>query len=178
MRKQNKSNIIGIKQVASPPIIFRITCLLLLLTTFANLSAQVAVSASGGKASGSGGSESFTVGQVVYTTVAGTGGSQSQGIQLPYEIFEITGVEEKDGIILYVSAYPNPTSGILVLKVEDYQTRTLQCKLLDLDGKVLETITLAGAETRINLSNYASATYFLHLTDKGAHLKTFKIIKN
>jgi hypothetical protein len=42
--------------------------------------AQNAIPASGGNATGSGGSVSYTFGQVVYTTKSGTGGSVAQGV--------------------------------------------------------------------------------------------------
>ena len=50
------------------------------------LSAQENTVASGGKATGSGGTVSYSVGQVVYTTNAGTNGSLSQGVQQPYVV--------------------------------------------------------------------------------------------
>jgi hypothetical protein len=39
----------------------------------------------GGEATGSGGSVSYSVGQVVYTTNTGINGSVAQGVQQPYE---------------------------------------------------------------------------------------------
>ena len=47
----------------------------LLFLGLSNLQAQEAVPASGGEAGGSGGSVSYTVGQVVYTTKTGTNGN-------------------------------------------------------------------------------------------------------
>ncbi len=48
------------------------------------LHAQEATLASGGNATGSGGSVSYSVGQVVYTTNIGTTGSVAQGVQQAY----------------------------------------------------------------------------------------------
>ncbi|RLD56213.1 MAG: T9SS C-terminal target domain-containing protein, partial [Bacteroidetes bacterium] len=77
----------------------------LLFLGLSNLQAQEVIPATGGEASGSGGSASYTVGQVVYTTNTGTNGnSVSQGVQQPYEISVVTGIAEAKDINLEVSA--------------------------------------------------------------------------
>jgi hypothetical protein len=50
------------------------------------LAMQNTIPAAGGNAKGSGGSASFTVGQIFYTKLSGTNGTVIQGIQQPYEI--------------------------------------------------------------------------------------------
>jgi hypothetical protein len=68
---------------------------LILLSTLtfslSTIHAQEAIPAGGGNASGSGGSASYSVGQVVYTTNTGTNGSAAQGVQQPYEISVVSG---------------------------------------------------------------------------------------
>ena len=56
------------------------TTLLLLFSTI-QLHAQETVPATGGDATGSGGTSSYTVGQVVCTTNTGSNGSVAQGVQ-------------------------------------------------------------------------------------------------
>jgi hypothetical protein len=68
--------------------------------------AQSTIPATGGNAAGNGGSVSYTVGQIVYTTVSGTNGSVAQGVQQPYEISVVTGIENKE-INLSCSIYSN-----------------------------------------------------------------------
>ena len=89
------------------------------------LQAQESVNATGSNASGSGGSASYSVGQVVYTTNTGTNGSMAQGVQQPYEILVATGLEEAKSINLTVSAYPNPTTDYLTLEVKDFELSNL-----------------------------------------------------
>jgi hypothetical protein len=74
------------------------------------LHAQESVNTAGGNASGSGGSVSYSVGQIVYTTNTGDNGTVAQGVQQAYEISAVTGIEEANNISLIVSAYPNPTT--------------------------------------------------------------------
>jgi hypothetical protein len=86
---------------------------------------QETVTISGGNASGSGGTVSYTVGQVSYTTNTSTTGTVTQGMQQPYEILVVTGLEEADGISLEFSVYPKPVSDFLMLKVESYRLDNL-----------------------------------------------------
>ena len=61
---------------------------------FNQVYAQQATTASGGDASGSGGSVAHSVGQTVYTTNTGSNGSVAQGVEQPYEISITTGLAE------------------------------------------------------------------------------------
>ncbi|MFM2191538.1 MAG: hypothetical protein RLZZ118_495, partial [Bacteroidota bacterium] len=54
---------------------------LLLLGFVLTAQAQQATTATGGDATGSGGSAAYSVGQIVYTTHTGTTGSVAQGVQ-------------------------------------------------------------------------------------------------
>jgi len=145
------------------------------------LFAQEAIPVSGGDASGSGGSASFTVGQIVYTTNTGTTGSVAQGVQQAYEIFVITGNQEIKGINLTCSVYPNPATDFLKLNVKDFNREDLSYMLYDLKGKVLETNAVRNIETTINMGTLVAGTYFLklvQLTDNSPlEIKTFKIVK-
>ena len=84
-----------------------------------SLSAQESVNSSGGEATGAGGTVSYSVGQVVYTTNTGSNGSVAQGVQQPYEI-STSGLTEVKGISLQISTYPNPVLDYLILKIEAY----------------------------------------------------------
>jgi hypothetical protein len=138
-----------------------------------SLHAQVAAPASGGNATGTGGTVSYTVGQVLYT-VEGSG-SLSQGIQQPYTISLVTGLEGTEGITLHV--YPNPTHYSVMLKVEDFKTTGLIYELYDLTGKQLESKKIKAIETNINMSDYVQAAYFIKVIDGNREVKIFKILK-
>jgi hypothetical protein len=73
------------------------------------LHAQESIPASGEDASGYGGSVSFSVGQLVYTTNTGTDCSAAQGVHQPFEISVISEFEEAKRISVQCSVYPNPT---------------------------------------------------------------------
>ncbi len=142
------------------------------------LQAQETVSASGGNASGSGGTMSYTIGQVAYTANTGTTGSVTQGVQQPFEILEVTGLEEAKGINLEVSVYPNPTSDFLKLKVESFKLENLNYQLYDINGNVIQHGEIVDAETVIQTRDLLPAAYFLQIRHNQKELKTFQIIKN
>ena len=152
-----------------------ITGIAFLLLGFGGLHAQENTVAAGGEATGAGGTSSYSVGQVVYTTHTGSNGSVAQGVQQPYEISVTVGINET-AINLELSVYPNPTSNYLTLKVED--NSNLSYQLYDLQGNAIENGKVVSNTTIIKMEELAKATYFLKVTDNNRIVKTFKIIKN
>jgi hypothetical protein len=94
----------------------KLYAIFLLSLGLTGLHAQETIPTSGGNALGSGGTVSYTVGQLVYTTNTGTTGSLAQGVQQPYEISVVNGIDEALGITLNYSAFPNPATDFLYLK--------------------------------------------------------------
>ena len=90
--------------------------------------AQQATTATGSDASGSGGTVAYSVGQIVYTTNTGTNGSVAQGVQQPYEISIVLGIDNHT-INLELTAYPNPTTNFLTLNVGNAELSTLNFQL-------------------------------------------------
>lgn len=156
----------------------KLSALLILGLGLTGLQAQEAVTASGGEASGSGGSASYSVGQLTYQTQTGTNGSVAQGVQQPFEISVVTGIEEAKGVTLSVSAYPNPTTDYLTLEVKDFELSNLSYQLYDLNGKLIQNEIITSNLTNIVMSNLVPATYFLKVSEGSKELRTFKIIKN
>jgi len=140
--------------------------------------AQDALPAAGGNASGSTGSVSYTVGQVAYVAEQGTTGSAAEGVQQPYEIYTITGIDEARQITLVASAYPNPATDFIILKTEGYLNSNLIYQLYGSNGQLLESSKIEGEETRISMSTHSAASYFLIVTNNDNEVKTFKITKS
>ena len=154
-----------------------ITSITFLLLGLGGLHAQETVTTSGGDATGTGGTASYSVGQVVYTTATGTNGSVAQGVQQPYEISTTVGINETT-IQLELSVYPNPTTNYLQLKVESEKLENLNFQLIDLQGKVIENKKVTANSTTISMEALPKAIYFLNVTKDNQVVKTFKIIKN
>ena len=156
----------------------KLSAVLLLGLGLTGLQAQESVNTSGGNASGSGGSASYSVGQVAYQTHTGTSGSVAEGVQQPYEISVVAGLEEAKGINLSVSAYPNPSSDYLTLSISEFDISNLSYQLYDMQGKLLQNKKITGNQTSIVMSNLAPATYFVRVISGSQPIKEFKIIKN
>jgi hypothetical protein len=142
------------------------------------LQAQEAIFVNGGNASSSGGSVSYSVGQVAYITNTGITGSVVQGVQQPYEISIVSRIEEATGINLVLSVYPNPATDFLTLMVENYNKENLSYQLCDINGKLIENKVIEGNGTSIVMSSLVPATYFLKVTQNNKEVKAFKIVKN
>lgn len=141
------------------------------------LYAQEAIPASGGDATGSGGSVSYSYGQVVYFTNTRTNGSVIEGVQQPYEISIVTGIQQTRDIKLFCTVYPNPSTDLLTLEVEFADNENLYYQLFEIKGKLLVSKKLVDKKTYISMANLAPAIYFLKITDNQKVVKTFKIIK-
>jgi hypothetical protein len=142
------------------------------------LQGQSTIPASGGNATGTGGSVSYSVGQVVYTTNAGTNGTVAQGVQQPYEISVVTAIENARDISLECLVFPNPTRGEikLVVRIKDFEN--LRFQLYNMNGIRLQDKKIESEETEITMDGLSSSTYFLKVLSGNKEIKTFKIIKN
>ena len=148
-----------------------------LISAITGVKAQQGFTAAGGGASGSGGNAAYSVGQIVYTTNTGAGGSVAQGVHQPYEISLVLGLEDHQ-ISLNMKVYPNPTSDFLILNVGNFELSTLNFELFDVSGKLLESKKITSITETISMENLPSSTYFLKVTSNNEEVKTFKIIKN
>ena len=126
-----------------------IIILLIILSSF-RIMAQQAINASGANATGSGGSVSYSVGQVLYTTNSGSNGSSAQGVQQPYEISTTLSLPEANDIRL-MSVYPNPTTNRVVLNVGNYGTTNLSLQFIDINGRILLENKIINIETNLDI---------------------------
>ncbi len=154
--------------------------LIILSNLFINaLNAQTSISVAGGDISASDGTVSYSIGQIVYTTNTGTNGySVAQGVQQPYEISVLEGIEESNEIKLNCSTIPNPTSDFIILNIENYRKNDLNYLLYDVSGKLVASKNIYDKETSIDFSNLAKATYLLKVLNNKNLVKSFKIVKN
>jgi hypothetical protein len=141
-----------------------------------SLKAQNGTVASGGDASGTGGSVSSSIGQIDFIAENGTTGSVAQGLQQPFEIYIITGIEAT-GINLSASVFPNPTAEQVTISVKDLLPG-MSYTLSDAQGKLIKTGQLETEETTLSLVELKKAAYFITIKNNSKEVKTFKIIKN
>jgi hypothetical protein len=137
---------------------------------------QEAIAATGGESVGSGGTSSYTLGQVFYTATTGSNGTISQGIQKSIELFALSN-PALTSVNLEAVIYPNPTSDQLMLTITDIALTDLSYVLLDIQGKVVSNAKINTIDTRVSLQGLSVGTYVLRVNQKNSELKTFKIIK-
>jgi len=138
--------------------------------------AQESINTNGGEAIGVGGSASYTIGEVIYTTIGGSTGTIAQGVQHPYEIY-ILGVD-KHNLDISLLVYPNPTANNLTLQIIEYTNEPLTFVVFDIQGKLLQEGKINSEETEIEMAHYERATYFMEIRDKKSQpIQSFKIIK-
>ena len=153
-----------------------ITSVAFLLLGLGGLYAQETVPATGGDATGTGGSSSYTLGQVVYTNNTGSNGSIVQGVQQPYDISAILGMDLAE-INLELLAYPNPTSNALTLNIGNYNNEKLTYQLYNIQGELLASKQITNRNTIISMQDLPMSTYLLSVLVNNSSIKTFRIIK-
>ena len=147
----------------------------LIMLAAMSLSAQSAVVGTGGEAAGSGGSVSYSVGQIAVQSNSEGSTSISEGVQQPYEI-DVVGVDKYPGITLNAVVYPNPTQGNVQLTMYNVQLEG-EVRVFDMNGKFLFVKKIEGENTEIPMSDLAAGTYFVNVCQGQQVLKTFKVIK-
>ncbi len=152
---------------------------LFLISLFMSLMSfgQRDVVGAGGEASGSGGTVSFSVGQVAYQTQTGSNGALTQGVQQPFEIYVLSTPETVASFSAML--YPNPAATSVILSANLAAVEgPLDYELTDITGKIIKQGRLTETETIINVEGYAEACYFINVLEGNKRIKTFKLIKN
>lgn len=137
---------------------------------------QTSIVASGESVSNNSGSISYSIGQVAYQSVTNTSGSVSQGVQQAYVISTLN--LEEDVFNFSLSAYPNPTTDVLNLRVGNYNHEPMNYLLLDAAGKLISEGKITQEETVFDTKMLPVGTYFVEVHHESKKVQSFKIIKN
>ena len=123
--------------------------------------AQNVIPATGADATGSGGTVSYTIGQVTFSSLSGTSGTVMHGVQQPYEISVVSAVDDAGDIQLSFTVYPNPVSGMLTLSIKDHEIKSLSYRMFGISGNLVDTKEIFAPEPIIHMQNPASGASFL-----------------
>ncbi|MEX2485404.1 MAG: T9SS type A sorting domain-containing protein [Brumimicrobium sp.] len=140
-----------------------------------SIHAQEAIPATGGDASGSNGTLSYSIGQVVYTAGSSSTGSINQGVQQPYDISTNSIEEESDDISL--SIFPNPTKDVLKLTFDKTDISEYKYELYNSQGKLIKQEDINANQVNIPMQNLDAATYFLKVKSSSQIVKSFRVVK-
>lgn len=153
------------------------TCLIIpLLVLFCSvLNGQQVIATAGSTLSNSDGSISFTIGEGI--TQAFTRGDKviTQGFQQPNLMVSI--INEFRDINFKISAYPNPTTDILNVSIEEGNNQRLLILLFDFNGKLFQKRNIETSKIEIAFRELPNGIYILKIYDGIREIKSFKIIK-
>ncbi len=141
------------------------------------LMAQTDVPASGGDAIGTGGTASYTIGQVFYSFNAAGNTSENQGVQQPYEISVITETSQELTNGVEWEIFPNPTTEMITLRTLELLDGDHTCTLTDMSGRLIASIPLRSENTELDMRHLAAASYLLTVSNRTNPLRTYRIIK-
>jgi hypothetical protein len=151
--------------------------------TIISAQAQQNIVASGNSVNDAGGSVSYSVGQVVYTNIETVDGHVSQGVIQPYEISQVTGINQIENIGLTCKVFPNPTADLLVVELLSNidNTNLYTVSLYNSKGELLQIMYDVSTQTQVNMKNYDQGIYFLNLIQAGSEtnksISTYKVVK-
>ncbi len=149
-----------------------------LLQYFGVIQAQEAVYTSGGNGSGSGGTIGYSIGQLAFNEVSDGTFSVSQGVQQPIETSTVLSLEGYQHLNLNLLVFPNPTKEVVKLSFKNEYENKLTYKLVDINGRLIQTKDELKANETIDMKSLSSAIYYLTIFENNLVIKTFKIIKN
>jgi len=150
------------------------TILGLLFLSIGFAMAQERVNATGGEATGSGGTVSYSVGLIDYTAESSASGSTSAGVQQTY--IQNVGVDEWD-LSYDISVFPNPAINQVTIKIPENAVG-FNYVLTDMNGKVVRNGNLTITENQLEISSLGEAMYFLNILANDVSVRAFKITKN
>jgi len=143
-----------------------------LLGTF-GLTQQNTVS-TGGDGSGTGGTFSYSIGQIDYINVSSTL-SISEGVQQPFEYYEVVGLSELNPIVS--SIFPNPATESIQLEITQMNTG-LSYNLFDLKGELLAREQITELKTSIDVRSLPVGSYVIEVSENLGPITTLKFIKH
>jgi len=158
------------------PVFKWISACLLFLLCFQGV-AQESIHTANDNATGEGGMVSYSVGQVVFRTIEAGSGIVTEGVQQPYEILFMTGIDDEKSVSLRCTAYPNPAISEVKLYIDPFSSAQLSYQLRDIHGKLISEMKIEGKETIIPLGELSSGNYLLTLLENNINHTTWKIIK-
>ena len=136
--------------------------------------AQQAVLPTGGEATGTGGTVSYSIGQVAYTTTSSSTGTMTQGVQQPYEVIATSLVEESNGQLM-ATAFPNPASSLINIHLQS-MVENGNYRLVDGLGQLVFQGRIGGTDETIDMATLPAASYTLLLFRSDTPIGSFTVI--
>lgn len=137
--------------------------------------AQSNVVASGGDGESIEGSFSYSLGQIDYAYLEGSGGSASSGVQQSYEL--LTSVLD-ELVSVSFKTYPNPTYDFMIISMSQEYNTDYSIAIRDGAGSFIEKYEFHDKEVKIPLAHLSAGTYLIELRNADKVMGQEKIIKH
>jgi hypothetical protein len=173
---QNKNQINTLNYDYMKRVFFTISLGIAIFTANAQTTSPQLVSSAGDSFNNTSYQLDWSIGELATETYTGSQNTLTQGFHQGTYI--VTSIDENPLLEFTITAFPNPTSDFISLKVESSKVESLQYTITDLSGRVLQTNKLLENNQQISFLNYAVGTYFITVQQNSKLVKSFKIIKN
>jgi hypothetical protein len=149
--------------------------LFILILASTQLAAQSAIVTGGGDAVSSSGSVSFSIGQISNAQAIASTGSLSEGVQQPFEFFEVSVNELLREI--GISLFPNPALTDVMIELPVFR-EGIVARFYSSNGSLIEEVNIKTKSTSVNVRNWSASTYYIHLSDSAGNTSSYKLVKH
>lgn len=119
----------------------------------------------------------WTLGEPVIETIGNSSNMLTQGLHQTNLLS--TGLNELNLPEAGIQVFPNPTNDIISISIIQKKHEVFFIELSDITGQKIIQKEMRSDSEELDLTNYASGIYLLHIWNKNlAHIKTCKIIKH
>lgn len=157
----------------------------ILLTTYfltislSGLWSQQSVHASGGNASGTSGTVSYSVGQVAYTSTISDAGQVNQGVQQANPVIMVGQTDPVSDFT--IGFYPNPVHNDALLSLgdgkEDLNVSGFSFLLFSIYGTLIMEKEISHRTTPVPMDQLPDGVYLLKVARHNMTINTFKVVK-
>ncbi|MDG1397732.1 MAG: T9SS type A sorting domain-containing protein [Polaribacter sp.] len=165
----------------SKPLALLGAAMLIGTMSYAQSIAPQSVNSGGTKMTQANGSLSFMVGELAVLNLTDSEGNTIGGGFAAGATITTASIQETDATVLDVNIFPNPTSDLVNIRINQSSIEQVVVSIIDLQGKEVHNGIYAGISNTIgiNTSAYAPGTYVLSLKNNiNQVLGSYKIIKN
>ncbi len=120
-------------------------------------------------------SVSWTLGETVIETFRAGESILTQGFH--QSKLTVVSIDEIDLPGYNITAFPNPASSYVTLKVEAENYEKMSFRLYDFNGRLIEQNRIDGSYTNISFEGLKPAVYYITIIEDVRKLTTVKIIK-
>ena len=117
----------------------------------------------------------WSIGETVTETFSANNQMLTEGFHQSNYI--ISAINQMSDLEFEINLFPNPTTNLIQLKIQNDKLENLHFVISDLSGKMILSENLIIVNQQINLTKYLSGIYILSVYNQNQLLKTFKIIK-